>query len=577
MTTNKHSSTCLHFNFILLILSQNVLAEPLPGIGHQPQQYPGAGSQMQQLPRIPDQRDPIPIPTPTPTIPTQENPKPIVSKTESIKIIVNRLKISSAPEYSEAELIKIAGFTSGSELSLSDLRGMAKKVADYYRRNGFFAAQAYLPAQDIKDGVVIIAVIAGQYGKITVNNKTNLSDALAKDLLSGLNKNDPIKAEPLERSLLLLSDLPGVRIHSTLVPGEATGTSDLLVDIEQGQRFSGSIDGDNAGNRYTGAYRTGGTFNINNMAGHGDVASLRVLTSGPGLNYGRASYRMQFGKATVGAAYSYLQYNLGEQYEDLDAHGSQKIADVFGSYPLLRTRDNNLHALVGYEERIFQDKLDSVSSVADREAHVFKAGLYGDHRDNFIAGGTDAYSLTLSSGAIDLKSREPRDSDAATAKTQGDYSKLTFYGNRQQNLNSTFSLYASVHGQWASKNLDPFEKMELGGMNAVRAYPEGEAYGDAGYVLTAEVRMRLPTFSEKIPGQTQLTTFMDTGTIISNTNRWTEGDNTRTLSGIGVGLDWMGINNFLVRGYYAHKLGSGEALSGPDSSGRFWLQTVKYF
>ncbi|MEX7419262.1 ShlB/FhaC/HecB family hemolysin secretion/activation protein, partial [Pseudomonas aeruginosa] len=76
----------------------------------------------------------------------------------------------------------------------------------------------------------------------------------------------------------------------TLSPGTAVGTSDLLVAITPGQSITGSVEADNAGNRYTGAYRVGGVVNWNNPTGSGDVLSLRALTSFPGLAYGRASY-----------------------------------------------------------------------------------------------------------------------------------------------------------------------------------------------------------------------------------------------------------------------------------------------
>lgn len=561
--------------YTLLVVSHSVFAVQLPGADSQMQQLttiPSAGSQMQQLPRVPVQQNSVP------NVEVQQGVKPVIPKPEGIKIIVKQLKISGAPVYSEAQLLRVTGFKPGSELSLSDLRGMATKIADYYHNNGFFVAQAYLPAQDVKNGVVTIAVITGQYGNITLNNKTNLSNSLAKDLLGGLNKGDPVKSGPLESRLLLLSDLPGVRINSTLVPGASVGTSDLIVDVKQGPRLTGSIDADNAGNRYTGAYRGGATFFINNLSGHGDFASLRVLTSGPGLNYGRASYQMQFGKASAGVAYSYLEYHLGEQYASLDAYGSQQIASIYVSYPLLRTRNNSLHVLLDYDEKIFQDKLGSVPSTANKRAHVLRTSLYGDHHDNFGGGGFDAYSLTLSSGFIDLQNAQVRNIDATTARTNGYFTKLAFYANRQQNLNETFSLYTSIYGQWASKNLDVSEKMELGGMYAVRAYPEGEAYGDEGFVFTVEPRMRLPKFSERMPGQMQLIGFIDTGTIITNTNSWAGWmNNRRTLSGAGVGLNWTVVNNFFVRGYYAHKLGSGEALSAPDRSGRLWIQAVKYF
>ena len=93
-----------------------------------------------------------------------------------------------------------------------------------------------------------------------------------------------------------------------------------------GDRVTGSIDADNAGNRYTGEYRLGATVNLNNPAGLGDVASLRVMTTGSGLNYARASYQMQFGKATAGVAYSWLGYELGKEFKFAQATGTARVS-----------------------------------------------------------------------------------------------------------------------------------------------------------------------------------------------------------------------------------------------------------
>jgi hemolysin activation/secretion protein len=119
--------------------------------------------------------------------------------------------------------------------------------------------------------------------------------------------------------------------------------------------------------------------------------------------------------------------------------------------------------------------------------------------------------------------------------------------------------------------------MELGGMYGVRAYPEGEAYGDEGYVLNLEARYLLPKFSATLPGQMHLIGFVDTGHIKTYKDPWAAGDNTRTLSAAGVGIHWTDANNFLARAYYAVKLGNEDAISAPDKSGRFWFQLVKYF
>jgi hypothetical protein len=49
------------------------------------------------------------------------------------------------------------------------------------------------------------------------------------------------------------------------------------------------------------------------------------------------------------------------------------------------------------------------------------------------------------------------------------------------------------------------------------------------------------------------------------------------LSGAGIGVNWSEVNNFMVRAYYAFKVGSEVATSAPDKDGRFWIQAVKYF
>ncbi|MDP3511401.1 MAG: ShlB/FhaC/HecB family hemolysin secretion/activation protein [Sulfuritalea sp.] len=554
------------------MLKKNLFTIALLAVSHGAfAQQPDAGSQMQQIP-------PAPLPQKfEPTVDVVPQSAPTTADTAGVKIVVKSLNVVGAHVYAEAELLALTGFMPGSELSLDELRGMASKIGNHYRSNGYFVAQAYLPAQDIKDGAVTIAVIEGEYGKITLNNQTRLADDLAASQMSGLNSGEVIQAAPLENRLLLLSDIPGVKVKSTLVPGASVGASDLIVDLTPGPTVSGEVDFDNAGNRYTGEYRLGGTVNLNNLAGRGDVASLRAMTTGSGLNYARASYQMMFGKATAGVAYSALKYKLGEEFESLRAHGTAEIASIYGSYPLIRSRNNNLSAGLVYEDKTFQDKVDSTSTVTDKSAQVVSASLYGNQRDRFGGGGVTSYALTWSTGNIDIETPAARIIDAATAKTNGHFDKIGFRAARLQRVTDSVSLSAAINGQFASKNLDSSEKMGLGGMYGVRAYPEGEGYGDEGYLLNLEARYLLPKYSATMPGQMHLIGFVDTGSVTTHKRPWAPGPNSRTLSGAGVGLSWGEANNFLARAYYAVKLGNEPATSAPDKSGRFWIQLVKYF
>jgi hemolysin activation/secretion protein len=544
----------------LLAAAQGAMAQPV-----------GAGGQIRQIPPAPTQ------PKIIPDVHVERGAPPAVLPAAGPRIVVRSLHVTGQTRFTEAELIAAAGFQAGAELDLAGLRAMAARITDFYGRHGYFVAQAYLPAQDVREGAVTIAVIEGAYGKVALDNKSRVRDGLARGLLSGLELGDLVYTPPLERRLLLLSDLPGVVVSSTLTPGEAVGTSDLTVGLLPGRRVNGSVEADNAGNPYTGEYRAGATVDFNEPLGLGDVASLRVLTAGSGLTYVRGSYQAQIRALTLGVAYAHLNYELGKQFKPLDAHGTADIATLYASYPVIRSRDNNLDALAQFDFRTFKDEVGATSSVSKRTAQVGILGFTGDHRDRLWGGGWTTYSAGWAFGDLNIKTPAVRAIDAATARTQGSYSKVSFDVARLQTLRGPLSLYGEARGQIASKNLDSSEKMELGGAYGVRAYPEGEAYGDEGYLLTAEARLRLARISERMGGDVHAVAFVDNGAITINHSPWTPGDNHRNLSAAGLGLTWADAHGLAVKVAYAVRLGSERATSAPDRSGRVWVQLSKFF
>ena len=542
------------------------------GQGAFAQQPPGAGSQLNQLPPPVDQR------RVAPKILIEESAAVAEPSAEGARVLVNEVRITGATAFPEAELLAATGFVPGTESTLSQLQAMAGRITTYYRERGYFVANAYLPAQDISTHVVTIAISEGRYGNVILRNKSELSDGLVREILNGPDTGEPILIEPLESRLLRLSDIPGVNIRSTLAPGTAPGSSDLIIDVEPGRRFSGFVDADNAGNPYTGENRIGGQLNFNNPLGRGDVASLRVLTSGSGLKYARGSYQTMLGRATVGVAHSLLEYELGKQFKPLGANGTAEVTSLYGSLPLIRSRNTNLYTGLTFEHKQFEDRLD-LFPAANRlaTANVLSLSLYGDHRDELFGGGANRFYLNLSGGRLDIRSPLARAIDAATARTQGDYSKLWFNLGRVQRVTDTLSLSGSITGQWASKNLDQSEKLVLGGMDGIRSYPQGEGIGDEGILANLEARLLLARTSERLPGELHALAFVDAGRIRISKDPWFPGDNERSLSGAGVGLTWSEPGNWSVRSYYAWKLGDEPALSAPDKSGRFWIQAVKYF
>ena len=545
-------------------------ASPPGGSGIE-QPPPSAGSVIQEIPELPA------LPKAAPELHIEQKGAAPASSADQTKISVSSLRVTGARAFQEAELIAATGFKTGSQLTLTELRGLAARIADYYHNRGYFLVQAYLPAQEVKEGVVTIAVLEGLYGQISIKNNSRLSSELANDLLDGLASGQAVKVDPLEERLLLLSDLPGVNVKSTLVPGASVGNSDLIVELEPGRVISGSVDADNEGNRYTGTNRADLTVNLNDPTGHGDVASLRAVTSGSGLKYGRASYQMQFDRTKLGLASTDMRYELGDEFARLLAHATAQIWSVYVGYPLMRSRASNLSLLIDWDDKDFQDSDAAVGTTTDKKIRVALITLNGDERDGFIAGGLSNYSLSLASGDAELETAAALATDSATARAEGRYEKLSISASRLQVLGETTSVYAAISGQLASKNLDISEKMELGGANAVRSYPEGEAYCDKAYVLTGEYRWQLLRLQGSMGRNVQLIGFADTAKGDLEKSPWTNELNHRTLSDAGVGFNWADNANFVVKLYYAHRLGDAVALSAPDSSSRIWVQGVKYF
>ena len=495
-----------------------------------------------------------------------------MSQSDIQAIEVKQITITGNFAYSQEQLLKLTNFIPGSQMTLTDLKKMANKISTYYHKKGYFLAQVYLPVQEINNGDVSISVTEGKYGKIDIRNQSGLSSGIASGYLKNIQTGQPITASPLEEDLLLLSDLPGIKVRSSLVPSTTVGASDLIVDITSESKVTGTIEADNAGNYYTGTNRLATSIHLNGPFNMGDKASLYGLTSGKGLNYMRASYQMQFGRAKTGASYSHLDYELGKEFSSLGATGTAKIFSFFGSYPLVRSRQSSIYTLLSYDDKNFEDKLAATGSIVNKKTHVLTGGFYGDHRDGF--NGLNTYSLAFSTGSVNIKTPLAALQDAANIQTQGHFNKLAYSVVRQHNLNDSLVVIGSLSGQVASKNLDVSEKMSLGGMNGIRAYPEGEAYGDEGYMARLEARYLIP---KTLINHIQLVGFLETGGIKINKNPLFGMDNHKTLSGAGFGVIWSEYNNYEVKVFYAGKLGKTSSTSAPDKSGKLWIQAIKYF
>ena len=417
------------------------------------------------------------------------------ARATDVRFAVKSIRVSGSQVFPASELEALVANLSGAEHSLAEFNAGADRITAYYRERGFVVARAYLPAQDIKDGVVVIAVLEGVLSQQSLSNKSRLPDAQANRYLAAVKTGDAIKADQVSRALLLLADTPGVgSVRAALQPGASVGTTDLLVELDPAQAYLANLEADNYGNRYTGEYRIGAAVALNNPFNLGDLLSLRAITSGDLMSYARLAYQLPVGGSglKLGVAYSDTHYKLGEEFAALQAHGTASSASLYATYPFVRSQSSNLWGTLTWEDKKLTDQTDVPVSSVDKQVQLVTLGLAGSRQDAFWGGGLTAFDMALTSGNLSMDASSlARDAAVGSAHSNGTFSKLVYSLSRQQRVSENYSVLLALSGQQASKNLNSSEKFSLGGANGVRAYPQGEASGDEGMLLNLEARRSL--------------------------------------------------------------------------------------
>ncbi len=551
MTLKHRPFSALTSAVLLALYGGSVLAQTAPA--------PNAGQVLRDLQQTPSPA----VPQAVPLQRIDESATPVPG--DQAKVLVKSVVITGNQEIPSAELQPLVASLVGSEQTLAQLNAAARRITAYYRSKGFAVARAYLPAQDITDGTITISVIEGRISSYRVSNTSLLSDATANAYIGDVKTGDVIRSENIDRGLLLLQDTPGVSSsRATLQPGASVGTSELLIEVNPASRYNGSVVLDNYGSRYTGEYRVGANLNLASPLGRGDQLSFSALTSGSGLNFGRLAYQIPVGSdgLRVGAAYFDTRYKLGKEFAALLANGTARSTSVFAAYPFIRSQMRNLSGTLSYEDKNLNDRVDSTATQTGKKIGVASLGLSGNMQDALWGGGISSFDLSLVMGKLAIQSPTALTIDSASARTNGSYNRVSYSLNRLQRLSNSTLLAAGFSGQFAGKNLDSSEKFSLGGLNGVRAQPQGEASGDEGFRGSIELRQ---AFTPNIQG----TLFYDFGSItkINKTPFGAAAANSRNLSGAGFGVN-ANFGKVLVRSALAWRVDGGLPTSLPASQVR---------
>lgn len=530
------------------------------------EQLPDAGRLLREQPKAPA----LTPGAPQSVIPAAPSEQPL--KDFGPKFLVKGFKIDGATLIPEPELQAQIKDSVGKELNFKQLFSITTLLTGYYSEKGY-VARVILPPQDIEDGIVHIKIIEGQRGNVQIENKgVRLDPSRVQAFIDArLARGDKFDLNSLGETLAILNEQPGIRVSSRMDTGGEESNVDLVVTAEDKPLTNVQLAINNHGSRGTGEPQAFGSITFNNLFGWFDAASM-MLNASEGTRYLRGEYAIAVGnrgmRASVNA--SGLDYDITQDsLRALDAHGHAITGGVGLSYPLIRRSDLSLSLSGSYDHKILRD-YTAAGRTGDRNIEAFGISLSGYRYDQFMNGGQTSFGLTLGAGDVSLDDAAAKATDRASRDTDGSYAKLGYQISRYQTLPGQWSLSASLSGQFAADNLDSTERLGLGGPNAVRAYPAGEANGDEGWLASVNLTYN---FNETLSA----TAFVDGGRIRLNKNTWANWnagnprlDNTYGLSGGGFAVNWLVARAFALNATIATPFGDnpGRDANGEDSDGR---------
>jgi len=406
---------------------------------------------------------------------------------------LTRIVIENATVFPTSEFEPYYKEYIGTYVSLISLNKIADRITVRYRNAGYILSRAIVPPQRIVDGVVTLRVVEGAVGKVLFEGAP-VTSRLLSEYAEKIRAAKPLDEQTLERYLLLIGDLPGLKAQAVLRPSETTpGASDVVITLAQ-KTIDGSITADNRGTRYLGPYQGGNTTNINNALGLYDRTQLHIVTTAEPNEekFGQISHEEQLDgdgtKLLISAGRT--RTNPGYKLKDLDIEGTDTTFAADISHPFIRSRRSNLYGDVDFDVR--NTDTDSLGFPLNGDRlRVARIGGSYDFIDDLQAINKLQTQISRGFGWFDDSAPDTR----SNTHGQTSFYKVTAMGSRQQPISGPFGLFVSATGQIASDSLLSAEQFGLGGPNFGSAYDPSEITGDSGIAARAELQFTQATSS----------------------------------------------------------------------------------
>jgi len=457
-------------------------------------------------------------------------------------IFIKEIVITGNTVIASEILNKVVAPYKNQELTMGEMSKVTDLITVTYQEKGFILARAYLPEQEVNEGVLMITVAEGKIGKIRITGNRYYKDYVLKRYFGEQQELGVIKESLLEKGLLLSNDIAEVKTEIMLKGGERPGTVDVVLNAKEAPATAFGVklgvDYNNFGSERVSKNRYGSTLKLIDY-NWGSVLTVRAIT---GNNFDdssleQAEISIPINKYGTKLSFSYLKgsYAIGMDLADLGLLGRTRIYGGKLTHPLIRTRDTNLSLTVGIENKYIENEILGALTGID-EMNTYYGVFNFDSVDKYL--GKSIISIGGYSGKVEVNP------EYSTSRLSSDenFAKFSLNAVRIQKVYGNTNLMLRGTGYWTKDRLLPIEETIIGGYGTVRGHNPSLYLGDKGYILSAELMMAPPyienmtLFGQKISQLAQIAFFYDHGGVFIVDPIPPDEQNSEYLGGYGWGI-----------------------------------------
>ncbi len=433
-------------------------------------------------------------------------------------------------------------------ITLGMIETVADKITNFYRERGFILAKAYIPKQEVREGIVTLTLLLGILGEVDVKNNTlynsNYISSVFDDMLTV-----PVTNKNVDEKLYLLNDYPGLNLTGFFEPGSQVGDTKLNLNVASESIYDASLRFDNHGTKETGEYRLYGEVLVNNVLGYADLLHIGALYAFEPSN--ATFYQLKYGvnlfspRFRISAGVSKNEFVLAEGNSEsistLNLQGATNQKDIKLSYKLKRSRTTTYSVdlqLSSIESILRVGALDGTGDIGlddevQNESIVYNFDILQE-KNRQLHQGFMKYTV----GKF-IKGLSDGQKEKYTI-FQTNYVFLTFWELPYFESETRIIVRSSL--QYSGQALSSISQFALAGPTRVRSFFVNKFFSDDGVHVGADWVFQAPDFFDVVIGQSNLKNiaqpflFADIAYGKAYSLDLAQQNSTSTLSSIGFGF-----------------------------------------